>query len=107
MRGGVVESARTAAEQITAKETSDEEKKEILEREKQLDEDEVEAVTGGGECACFLGGGGPGDELNKTCVCVAGGGGEYSDKAVEHGYSRARCACPAIGGGVAALPWEE
>lgn len=100
MRGGVIESARSAAEQIAAKEMPDEEKKEILKQEDQLDEDEVKAVTGGDGCFCFGGGGGEADRESKTCVCVAGGGGEYNDKGAADNNIRCRCACPFLGAGV-------
>ena len=60
----------------------------------ELSDDELDAVAGGGKCACFFGGGGDayGDQL--TCVCVAGGGGEIW----VNGKKEARCAC--VAGGV-------
>lgn len=59
----------------------------------ELSDDELDAVAGGGKCACFLGGGGDahGDQL--PCVCVAGGGGEIR----VDGKKEARCAC-VVGG---------
>ena len=101
MRGGVVESARSAAEQIAAKEMSDEAKKEVLDKADTLDENEAEAVAGGDECFCILGGGGLEDERCLTCACVAGGGGEWRNRIWNGKYwEKARCACPFIGAGV-------
>ena len=63
----------------------------------ELADDELDAVAGGGNCLCVVGGGGSGNALNETCVCVVGGGGMYSDKSTtQHG---ARCACAMAGDG--------
>lgn len=57
----------------------------------ELDDDELDAVAGGGVCACVVGGGGTADNAKeRTCVCVFTGAGE-----TKNGY---RCMC-ALGGG--------
>ena len=77
---------------------SDEKKNEVLDKEKELDEAELDAVSGGDRCVCALGGGGKGsgkpepytcqyfgdasppvetEERNKTCACVVGGVGKW------------------------------
>ena len=58
--------------------------------EGEVTDDELDAVAGGKECFCAIGGGGTGTENGKTCVCVLGGGGEYSN-------GNFRCACPLTG----------
>lgn len=59
----------------------------------ELTEDELDAVTGGGDCSCIVGGGGSGDEgRTKTCACIMGGGGETSD-------GSCRCICVTVGVG--------
>ena len=70
----------------------EEKKNEVLDQEKELDADELDAVAGGGDCYCAIGGGGTADEDAKTCACVLGGGGEYD-------YGSPRCACVAYGEG--------
>jgi len=62
-----------------------------------LKDDELNAVAGGGDCYCAVGGGGTSDTHDKTCACVMGGGGEYSD-------GRMRCACVVGGSGNAHGP---
>lgn len=57
-----------------------------------LSDDELDAVSGGGVCACVLGGGGAEDKSDKTCACVLGGGGED-----RNGW--ARCVCIMGGNG--------
>ena len=79
---------------------SDTEKKEILEQEKDLETDELDAVAGGKACACIVGGGGEADAGETTCGCVVGGVGGYKEK------NDPRCLCPIVGGGVAAAPSE-
>ena len=61
-----------------------------FEQPKELTDDELDAVAGGGRCICSFGGGGKAGEGEKTCACVMGGGGEYKDGSV-------RCVC-IIGG---------
>ena len=73
---------------------SEEKKNEVLGQEKELSMDEMDAVAGGGACACPLFGGGAEDENSIECVCMVGGAGVHLDGGT-------RCACPAIGGGVA------
>lgn len=57
----------------------------------ELDDDELEAVSGGWKkCTCVGAGGGKADEDGKACACVAGGGGETRD---------GECRCWCIVGG--------
>ncbi len=58
----------------------------------ELADDELDAVAGGGACACVFGGGGKEDSNDGLCVCAAYGYGidKNDDK---------RCICPAVGGG--------
>lgn len=61
---------------------------------RELDDDDMDAVTGGGDvsCACAMGGGGTKDSNDKTCACVM----------AEAGYSkggRERCVCGFAGYG--------
>ncbi len=60
----------------------------------ELSDDELDAVAGGADCGCFIGGGGEGGGKwdNKVCVCVTGGGGQTSD-------GGCRCACTVAGWG--------
>ena len=58
----------------------------------EISDEELEAVAGGKICFCELGGGGTGDDNEKTCACVLGGGGEWKD-------GNCRCACVAVGEG--------
>lgn len=64
----------------------------------ELDDTELDAVAGGGVCACVLGGGGTADGSSTSnvsdavCACVLGGSGENKG-----GY--ARCICVISGGG--------
>ncbi len=71
---------------------------------KPCSDDELDAVAGGKDCGCFLGGGGSsggtkewnGQTLYElTCACVIGGGGEYENK--ETGERSARCVCITTG----------
>ncbi len=64
------------------------------ESDAELSEDELDAVAGGGKCACIAGGSGTEDNDNcLNCVCVMGGQGVFKD-GVE------RCKCVIGGGGV-------
>ena len=60
----------------------------------ELSDDELDVVVGGQavNCSCALGGGGSGDENDKTCACVAAGFG-YSKNGSE------RCFCAIAGFG--------
>lgn len=64
------------------------------EEDKELSEEELETVTGGGDvsCACAMGGGGTKDSNDKTCACVLAGAG-YSQS------GRERCVCGFAGYG--------
>ena len=79
---------------------SEEQKKEVLDQEKNLNVDELDAVAGGDTCACFLGGGGHPSENSLACACVGGGGGEYNEKGEQENGKKCRCACPVAGLGV-------
>lgn len=77
----------------------DDKKKEILEQEKQLDENETEAVAGAG-CVCYLGGGGGVEcDWDKTCACIIGGGGEWSEHGMQEGKMTSKCRCDCFGYG--------
>ena len=60
----------------------------------ELNDDELNVVAGGVEvnCNCVVGGGGSGDENDKTCVCVIAGVGMRDN-------GRERCVCPVSGFG--------
>jgi len=58
----------------------------------ELSDEELDAVAGGGECVCVLGGGGKSGNLQKTCACVTAGAGLHTDNS-------ARCACTVAGYG--------
>ena len=79
----------------------EQEKKEILAQEKELDTSELDEVSGGlkadGNCFCLVGGGGNMDPSHggKTCACVAGGAGMADDFAT---YARCVCAIAGEGG---------
>jgi len=68
-----------------------------------VSEESLDAVAGGGTCACVIGGGGTGTghldrstDIDLTCACVYGGGGEGFDR---KGDRRPRCVCVIAGGG--------
>ena len=62
--------------------------------EGEFTDDELDAVAGGAECGCIMGGGGSATgRYEKTCVCVMGGGGEKTD-------GECRCVCAPLGYGV-------
>ena len=75
---------------------SEEKKDEILEQEKELNMDELDAVAGGDTCGCIGAGSGKAGEGQNACACVAGGYGEYDEA---HKYYP-RCGCFLGGGGV-------
>ena len=64
------------------------------EEPKELSDDELDTVAGGGDvsCACAMGGGGTKDNNDKTCACVLAGAG-YSKS------GRERCVCGFAGYG--------
>lgn len=74
---------------------SDEKKNEILDKEKELDKDELDAVSGG-DCGCPVAGGGTGhgneSDLKYDCACVGAGVGLDNEGATY-------CMCPLAGGG--------
>ena len=78
---------------------SEEEKKEVLGQEKDLNPDELDEVAGGEACGCFMGGGGTASGTSLTCVCVMGGGGEYNEEGEKWNGKKCRCACPIAGVG--------
>ena len=63
-------------------------------QEVELGDNDLDAVAGGKDCVCVLGGGGEGggEWNNKTCACVIGGGGQTCD-------SNPRCVCAINGWG--------
>ena len=69
----------------------------------ELSDDELEAVTGGGACACVLPGGGGGDGLK--CGCFTGGNGrvfEYrpaTDDYLQLPWDQGGCVCAGAGAG--------
>ena len=75
-----------------AKELGFELTEEDFAKKNELADDELDAVAGGGACACVFGGGGKEDSNDGLCVCAAYGYGvdKNEDK---------RCVCPAVGGG--------
>ena len=74
---------------------SEEKKNEILGKEKELDEGELDAVSGG-SCGCVLGGGGKGTgkKSGLQYICPCPGAGVGFDK-----EDTTYCACPGVGGG--------
>ena len=66
----------------------------------ELSNDELDAVAGGGICACVLGGGGTADESSTShssdavCACVVGGSGKNKG-----GYTRCVCVMGGAGDG--------
>ena len=71
---------------------SEEKKEEVLDQEKALDMNELDAVAGGKKCYCAIGGGGEPDSVDKTCACVFAGSGITQNSAL-------RCTCVAYGEG--------
>ena len=66
-----------------------------------LEESELEAVAGGKECACVIGGGGEASNYYKSrdlvCACVMAGVGYGADKTED--YTPVRCVCAGAGAG--------
>lgn len=58
----------------------------------EISENELETVSGGKQCYCYMGGGGTASEGEKTCACVLYGHGNWSNGSM-------RCTCPCIGDG--------
>ena len=60
----------------------------------ELNDDELDAVAGGGQCVCVMGGGGSRTDgsIEMPCACVLGGGGESLDR-------ETRCVCALVGAG--------
>lgn len=66
----------------------------------ELSDDELNAVAGGEECICGIGGGGGVGKAvgyDEVCVCVLGGGGKYTS-------GDTRCVCVVAGGGDGSYP---
>ena len=63
------------------------------ESDAELSEDELDAVAGGGKCACIMGGSGKEGDNCKECACIIAGGGMFKDDVN-------RCGCVGAGGGV-------
>ena len=61
----------------------------------ELNDSELDAVAGGKECFCVLGGGGEAGNSDGICACVSYGAGTYE----EDGKKKARCLCASLGGG--------
>ncbi|WP_288794744.1 Nif11-like leader peptide family natural product precursor [uncultured Megamonas sp.] len=83
-----------------AKENGYEISKEELEESVKESSEVTTLRTGKYDCACIVGGGGPGEsqadpkrKTCATCACVLGGVGMYWNDGT-------RCACPLAGGGV-------
>ena len=71
--------------------------------QKELSENELEAVTGGGGCGCVLYGVGGRDGLK--CECMHYGGGVSDETSHCVGYGHGACAC--VGGGAGATNGRE
>ena len=63
---------------------------------RQLSEDELAAVAGGGVCGCYFVGAGMAGTKDEDCRCPVGGAGSYWDNDTQG----VRCACVTIGYGV-------
>lgn len=59
-----------------------------------LSDDELNAVAGGGKCACIMGGSGKEDDDCRECACIIAGGGMFKNSKTN------RCGCVGAGGGV-------
>lgn len=59
---------------------------------KELSDDELDAVAGGGTCVCVVGGGGKRSANDKSCACFTGGWGYTTDR-------HERCLCVVGGSG--------
>lgn len=66
----------------------------------EITDDELDAVAGGDECVCAVGGGGKASVYEKVCACVMGGSGDFTDKVHVIGSdSQNRCFCIMAGYG--------
>ena len=63
----------------------------------EISDDELDVVAGGKDCYCAIGGGGSGDDSDKTCACVGSGVGLAKDSADGYKNAGTRCWC-ALGG---------
>jgi len=71
----------------------------------ELDDDELIEVAGGrivnsigvSDCMCTFGGGGTGDDYQKTCVCVIGGAGYWTDEGKKKFKGDSAMICVSIG----------
>ena len=81
---------------------SEEKKDDILDREKELDESELDAVNGG-SCGCVMGGSGKGNDSGSharyQCACAMYGEGTGIDERCEGLGKMLYCVCTAAGGG--------
>ena len=64
----------------------------FVQPEDELNEDELDAVAGGGSCGCAVGGGGTKGSNYPACGCVAAGWGKDKDGDL-------RCSCTVCGAG--------
>lgn len=67
----------------------------------EMSEDELNSVTGGGDCYCVMGGGGTKSTYDDVCACVLAGWGYYNDSFEPYASddNLVRCACPGLGSG--------
>ena len=63
-----------------------------FEQTNELSDDELDAVAGGGNCYCVIGGGGKKDSDDKVCACISYGQGNKRDGSM-------RCGCFMTGAG--------
>lgn len=59
----------------------------------EMSDAELDVVVGGTDCYCAMGGGGTGDDNDKTCVCVVSGGGETKNSLDGYKKTGTRCCC--------------
>ena len=59
----------------------------------EISDAELEVVAGGADCYCAVGGGGTGDDNDKTCACVVSGGGETKNSLDGYKKTGTRCCC--------------
>lgn len=69
-------------------------------RQGELSDEELDAVAGGDDCVCVLGGGGTSKAMyDRSCACVLGGGGENVA-----GNTRCVCVLGGLGDSVYVYP---
>ena len=90
-KDGLIAAAKTMGIELT--------EADFVQPEGELNDDELETVAGGGECACVLGGGGTKGENYPACACVGAGVGIDSDG------KNFRCICSV--GGAGGYSWEH